>query len=198
MKKIKKSLLSTLLIFLLASCGNATMVNCYQCYFGSMYLSGARISYSEIHQKAIVNRAYEDKNNYFFNYYMVSNLNASEFLTNQAIYLPDEEIQNIQNLTEKTFYLYFFAQIPSGYKSFKRDNIQGYLIDETQVLITDNFYYYSDHTDILYCDIDIEKYDENTNETLFSFYFEIPTELASLISQNNIRALYKLKPNEKG
>lgn len=182
-----------LFLFLLSSCKQTSLANCYQCYFGKMFISNATIDYENINHTKITQNNPINEEDYYVNQYLISAKNKKSILENDKIHFSQADQDKINSLDDKTLFLYSFVQIPIGYEGFKRDNVQGYIFDQKQVLITDNYYYFNDRPDLLYCEIDIKENKDNLSNTTFVFYFEIDIALYDFINLANTRFFFRIK-----
>lgn len=189
---VTKIFVSLLSLTTLISCNNSKIAPCFECYIGSMYLSSSTMNYDSINQIEIVNNNEDDRNHYKANEYVIPFENRNAFFSDNQFTFPDSEVIKNKNKDTNITFIYFFVQIPAGYEAFKRDNVQGYITDENkQVLLTDNFYYYTNREDIFYCDIDLRLNQHITSHYVFSFYFEMDSSLNLALSSSTTRVLYK-------
>ena len=86
-------------------------------------------------------------------------------------------------------YVIVLAQIPEGYESFKRENIQSTDDKGNMIIISDNFYSFSSRPEINYFFIDL-KYDTEKKEHVSAFLFEVSRKYLSTISSTTIRPVY--------
>ena len=193
---MKKNLfLSLILARGLSSCTNKTMVACYQCYYGSRRVSNARPSFGSIQEKKL-NRNLKDTalDSYYF---------SVKSFTDQHDYLSFQQKRNWKEHTPdkidfspNTRVLYFFAQIPSGYRAYKRNNIQALNRNGEKVLLTDNFFFYRSRPELSICYIDVVK-DKETSENVFSFYYTLPIRYKDQRKTENIRAFLSDQEREE-
>lgn len=180
---MKNKIKYLLLVSILTSCNTTG----YQNYLGKMYLSSSSMNYDEISTIAILNKEFESVNTFYGETYLIS----------KGISLPSNitfsnaELEKINNLNDETSMLYVFTQIPSGYKAYKRDNVQKKL-DNKEVLVTDNLYYFLNNLNFYYCEIDLKVDETITENYAFAFYFIYSTALDIKLSSDNVRLIYKL------
>ena len=167
----------------MVSC-NKKNVACYQCYFGNRWISSASPSFSSIDGKER-NRSLKDTaiDAYYF---------STKEITSQVELIDFRRKMNFDGqpdsfqLEEGYMALYFFAQIPSGYKAYKRNNIQGRDVNGDKILLTDNFFFYKNNPTISICYIDVVK-DEEIRDNVFSFYYLLPLSYKERRKIENIR-----------
>lgn len=189
---IKKSALLLTFFSLLFSCSQKEKDLCYQCYFGRMYLSYCGISYDEIDSIAIQDNLTNSASTHYGNVYsLFTEEEKNNFFFESAMNFSEEEVTKIKKYSGDDLIEYFSIQIPSGYKAIKRDNVQGSIKEDTDlVLLTDNFYYYSTRKKIIYCMIDLEKDTTISSPSVFSFYFVLSDVFKEQISSSTIRLIY--------
>lgn len=183
MKKISGLFLS---ILLLTSC-NDNQIR-YQNFLGNMYVSNARKSFLTISDK-IINDRY-DIGTYYGDVYSFDIDDRTSFFKEEDIVFLESEKSKFDDYNDVDVF-YFFVQIPKGYQAYKRDNVQGYLNQDKEVLLTDNFYYFI-NKDIYYCDVDIVKNSNYIEPYVFSFYFLVNKDLNVYIKTDEIRINYYL------
>ncbi len=191
-KTMKKTALLFVLFSLLSSCSQNEKDRCYQCYFGKMYLSSCSISYDEIDSLSIQDNLTDSSITYYGNVYsLFTEKEKNDFYADSTMKFTEDEISKIKKYSGDDLIEYFTIQIPSGYKAIKRNNVQGYTKNDTNlVLLTDNFYYYSTRKNLLYCEINLEKDTKNTSESVFSFYFVLSDVFKEQLSSSSIRLIY--------
>ncbi len=191
-KAIKRSALLLTFFSLLFSCSQKEKDLCYQCYFGRMYLSSCEIGYDEIHSIAIQDNLTNSSSTYYGNVYsLLTEEEKNDFFLDSTMNFTDEEVSKIKKYSGDDLIEYFSIQIPSGYKAIKRNNVQGYIKNDTDlVLLTDNFFYYSTRKNLLYCLIDLEKDETVSSPSVYSFYFVLADVFKEQLSSSTIRLLY--------
>lgn len=192
----RNNLVKTLLISLaslLVSCGKSVEKNCYQCFLGNMIVSSFDLAESEIEDKKIQNEVTSSDNEYYANIYLLKTQeDVDEFFKTNTANIDMKEIHEYRALPENMMMTYFIAEVPEGYKAYKRSNIQGELMDQGLILLTDNFYYYASKPDIFYCQIDLKPEPVNTSITTFSFFYYMSSRYSDVIKSENIRILYNI------
>lgn len=170
----------------LASCTTKTKAACYQCYYGSRRVSNARPAFETIHEKEL-NRNLKDTalDSYYFSVSSFSD--QHDYLSFQQTRIWKNHQPDKIDFAPNTMVLYFFVQIPNGYRAFKRNNIQALNTDGDKVLLTDNFFFYRSRPELSICYIDVVK-DEEASENVFSFYYTLPVSFKSQRKAENIRA----------
>ena len=185
-----KALLTSLLSFLLCSC-QSDKVNCYQCYFGNMYLSDASTSYDQIQMIENTTRCSQQfEETFYSDVFIIKTREELETLyQDEDYYFPEDDEGKTRFKPNENIIVYFFVQIPKGYLAYKRDNVQDYLNGRDGItLLTDNFYYYTSRKDMLYCVVDLKKGDSKEN-SVFSFFFEIPFVYRSILDVNHLNII---------
>ncbi len=157
-----------------------------------MYLSSCEIGYDEIHSIAIQDNLTNSSSTYYGNVYsLLTEEEKNDFFLDSTMNFTDEEVSKIKKYSGDDLIEYFSIQIPSGYKAIKRNNVQGYIKNDTDlVLLTDNFFYYSTRKNLLYCLIDLEKDETVSSPSVYSFYFVLADVFKEQLSSSTIRLLY--------
>lgn len=187
----KKILLSVLSLSLLSGCGQSVEKNTYRCFLGKMMVSSFALPEEEINQKKIQSEDMEG--NYYANMYFLTSQNeVNEFYSNLEHTFTSSEKDTNRKLKETLMLVYFIMDIPKGYKAYKRNNIQGELVDQGLTLLTDNFYYYASKPDVFYCMTDLKKDDSITENGVYSFYYLTSRQYKDLLSVDSIRIIYNV------
>lgn len=191
MKKLKLLFSS---ILLLTSCSSSSgPYDCYQCYISNMIESSCTLSYDSINKKEIVHEDILQDEKYYYNYYIMNTEEEVEsFYSIDNLQVDEKEKEKNYTLKENNSMIYFFLQIPKGYKAYRRNNIQQALKSGEVVLMTTNFYYYVAHPEIVYCFIDLKKDETITDNYVYSFYYVYDSYYSSVIEEGSIRAIYSL------
>lgn len=186
--KHKVLLLSSVL--LLASCNQNGIKPCYQCYLGRMYLSGGSKNYEDIHDSIVLDRVSESQNetHYAESHILIEKEEKESFYEANPDFPEDEKRENIST---DDIIIQFFIQIPKGYQGYKRNNVQGYIHKDRQIMLTDNLYYYENQSNLFFCDIDIKKEETGVSSNVFSFYFCISSDLKEIVRDASIRMIYQ-------
>lgn len=187
--KHKALLLSSLI--LLASCSQNNIKPCYQCYLGRMYLSGGTKKEEDISSSLILDKVTSRKNepHYGESHILIDKEEKQSFYEENPGF-PEKEKNN--NIECDDIIIQFFVQIPKGYVGFKRNNVQGYIHKDSQIMLTDNLYYYENQNKLFFCDIDIKKEETSISSSVFSFYFAISSDLEDVVRDASIKLIYQL------
>lgn len=180
---MKNKIKYLLLVLLLTSCNTTG----YQNYLGKMYLSSSSMNYDDISTINILNKEIESQSTFYGETYLISK--GSSLPSTVTVSSAEEE--KINKLNDETNMLYVFTQIPSGYKAYKRDNVQKKL-DNQEVLVTDNLYYFLNNLNLYYCEIDLTLDETISENYVFAFYFVYSNSLDIKLSSDNVRLIYKL------
>ena len=194
---MKKYKLISLIFFicLLTGCVGQIEKGNYKCYLGNMVISSFSIDKDEIKQKKIQSESLSDNtdNEYFVNIYPLKDQDeVDSFYKDTGSNIKSDEKNKYQTLKENQMMIYFIADIPKGYEAYKRDNIQGELVDQGNLLLTDNFYYYSSRTDFFYCLIDLKKKNSITADGTYSFFYITSNKYKDTLIPENIRVIYNI------
>ena len=173
----------------------------YRCYYGHQIETLTTISYNKINQKEIQNNVADLtlETPLYFNYYLTENNDdLALFYTNDGLSINTQEKDSEFTFSEeKPAILFIFAQIPQGYRAFKRNNRQNDQEGE-EVMVTENFYYYENKPDISYLFFDIKKDSTITSSYVYSFIFKIYKTFSGNFDYTNIRGIFTdTQSNEK-
>lgn len=131
---------------------------------------------------------------YYANMYFLSSQDdVNKFYSNQDFSISATEKETNRKLKETMMLVYFIMDIPKGYKAYKRNNIQGELVDQGLTLLTDNFYYYASKPTIFYCMLDLKKDDSITEQGIYSFYYQTSRKYKDLLNLDSIRIIYNIE-----
>lgn len=188
----KKLSISFLALTLLSGCGQSVETNTYRCYLGKMMVSSFSMPEEDINEKKIQKENISGE--YYANmYFLPSQDDVNKFYSNQDFSISATEKETNRKLKETMMLVYFIMDIPKGYKAYKRDNIQGELVDQGLTLLTDNFYYYASKPTIFYCMLDLKKDDSITEQGIYSFYYQTSRKYKDLLSLDSIRIIYNIE-----
>lgn len=111
------------------------------------------------------------------------------FFSLESLSFTKEDRKEYGFMPQDIFYVVVISQIPEGYESFKRENVQSTDEDGNMVIISDNFYSFANRPEINYFFIDL-RHAPDRKEHVFSFLFEVPRQYLENISETTIRPIY--------
>lgn len=186
--------LSFFLFLLLTGCQHNIETDAYRCYLGKMMVSTFVLPGDDINHKVIQNETIDGT--YYCNLYFLHGQTAIyDFYKEQPSISKEEQEKNIR-LKDSLMLIYGIIDTPKGYKAYKRDNIQGTLVDQGLTLLTDNFYYYANRPDKFYCQIDLKKEEGITEQGTYSFYYVTSSQYQSLLSEDSVRVMFGFDKNQ--
>lgn len=184
-----KPLYLLFLPFVLTSCEKSR--SCYQCLLGNMVFAHLEMNYAAISSKKIVWNQNKTEMDYYANIYVASSQAELNTFYQETPFLSNPENEN-RILPEGSMEMIFFAQIPAGYAPFKRNNIPYQEESGDIVMVTDNFYFYQSHPQIIYSFIDL-KIDSSVKEpSVFSYYYLISDTYKVQMKPENVRVLFSV------
>lgn len=188
----KKFSLSLLALSLLFGCGQSVETNTYRCFLGKMMVSSFSITKNNIVQKKV--QSEDIDGTYYANmYFLSSQKDVNDFYSNEDYSISSSEKETNRKLKETLMLVYFIMDIPKGYKAYKRDNVQGELVDQGLTLLTDNFYYYASKPNTFYCMLDLKEDSSITEDGIYSFYYLTSRKYQDLLSLDSIRIIYNVE-----
>ncbi len=188
----KKIFLSLLALSLLSGCGQSVETNTYRCFLGKMMVSSFSIAKDNIVQKKV--QSEDIDGTYYANmYFLSSQKDVNDFYSNEDYSISSSEKETNRKLKETLMLVYFIMDIPKGHKAYKRDNVQGELVDQGLTLLTDNFYYYASKPNTFYCMLDLKEDSSITEDGIYSFYYLTSRKYQDLLSLDSIRIIYNVE-----
>ena len=208
----KRRYLLLLPFLLLSSCSHEA----FRQYFGNMEEVSFSLPFSDIDQKEIVSEDWKNaieaereqentapsgnnplppkdpvlEKTYYADIFVLSTqTELDSFFAQDGLIATEEEKKEYCFMPSDLFYVIVLAQIPEGYESFKRENIQSTDDKGNMIIISDNFYSFSSRPEINYFFIDL-KYDTEKKEHVSAFLFEVSRKYLSTISSTTIRPVY--------
>ncbi len=192
MNNRKAFLLSSLL--LLTGCQTNIETDAYRCYLGKMMVSTLVLPGDNINHKVVQNETIDGT--YYCNlYFLYGQSVINDFYKEHGSISKAEQEQN-SRLKDSLMMVYGIIDTPIGYKAYKRDNIQGTLVDQGLTLLTDNFYYYANRPDVFYCQIDLKKEEAITERGTYSFYYVTSSQYRKLLSEDSVRVMFHFDDQE--
>ncbi len=126
-------------------------------------------------------------------YFLSSQKDVNDFYSNEDYSISSSEKETNRKLKETLMLVYFIMDIPKGHKAYKRDNVQGELVDQGLTLLTDNFYYYASKPNTFYCMLDLKEDSSITEDGIYSFYYLTSRKYQDLLSLDSIRIIYNVE-----
>ncbi len=155
-------------------------------------VSSFSIAKDNISQKKVQSENIDGE--YYSNmYFLSSQKEVNDFYSNENYSISASEKETNRKLKETLMLVYFIMDIPKGYKAYKRDNIQGELVDQGLTLLTDNFYYYASKPNVFYCMLDLKEDSSITEDGIYSFYYLTSRKYQDLLSLDSVRIIYNVE-----
>ena len=190
--KNMKKILSLFLLPLIISCSTNTSYSqtCYQCFYGNEIELNMTCRYDYIDNKdELQNELSEVEGTYHFGYYVLNTTDdVSKLLGNINFDFSSNDIDTLNANSDQTK-IVFVAQIPSGYKAFKRNNFQYRKSENEEIFLTSNFYTYGKRKDIAYCFFDVIKDSEIKENYIYSFVIKVNKDFFEFDSNTSIRGI---------
>lgn len=190
-KNMKKKIF-LLALALITGCNNDTSYSktCYQCFFGNEIELSLSCSYDFLNdKKELQNDITSDDGLYHFNYYVLRTIEeVNTFYNNQDIVFSSSDKELLSD-DESYTKIVFIAQIPKGYRAFKRNNFQYRKSENEEIFLTSNFYTYNKRREVAYCFFDVIKNDEIKENYIYSFVIKIDKEFIDFSDETDIRGI---------
>jgi len=186
---MKPRILPLLLSFLLLGCKKNARA-CYQCFYGFQSVLSCSPSYESINQKKMQMDFDPEapEGDYHVEYSWIrgpQELQSWEETTRVSLSSSD---RRILELDEGEAELVVFAQIPKGYKAYRRNPVQEET-EDGETLVTNGFYFYRNRTYLSYLYIDVLEDSEATLPSVFSFNIRVFSDAIDVLSGTEIRTI---------
>lgn len=167
-------------------------MNAYQIYYGPGYSLTTHLSYDKINGKALQNdiSTYSGEDTFYFNSYLIqSQEELNLFYLTDSLVIENSELTEYFHFKNSSLLFFVFAQVPAGYRAYKRVNKQQETSSGGEIMVTPNFYYYINRPSLSYFYIDVVEDSSVLEPTYVNYVYPICDDATIPMLYTSVRGI---------